>query len=289
MLSGIGDGDALRALDIPVVAAVPGVGGNLQDHLSAGVEYRRAAPGPFHRAMRLDRIAPALAAAYLLGAGPASHMPGGIMGFLKSAPELAVPDVQVLFSAAPFRANYYLSPFKTPFADGFLSRAVLLRPRSRGRLELASVDPAAPVRIRQNFLAVPDDRAALRAGVRLVRDIGAQAPLAPFIAAEIAPGPAVVSDDDLDAYIRRSAATAHHPLGTCKMGPDSDPHAVVDGTLKVRGVEGLRVVDAAVMPDLVGGNINAAVVMIAEKAADLVRGRAPPPPQPLASRAAAAT
>jgi choline dehydrogenase-like flavoprotein len=186
--------------------------------------------------------------------------------------------VQVLFSAAPFRADWYFPGVKPAFTDGFLARAVLLRPESRGEVALAAADPHAPVRIHQNFLATEQDRATLRAGVRLVRDIGRQAPLAPFVAAVIAPGPEITSDAELDAFIRKSAATAHHPLGTCKMGPDHDPMAVVGGDLRVRGVEGLRVADASVMPDLVGGNINAAVVMIAEKAADLIRGRPAPPP-----------
>ncbi|HVV94869.1 MAG TPA: GMC family oxidoreductase N-terminal domain-containing protein [Hyphomicrobiales bacterium] len=278
MLSGIGDPEELARHGIAVHTPLPGVGKNLQDHLSAGVEYRRRGRGPFHRAMRADRIAAALAAAYLFGAGFASRMPGGIMGFLKTAPGLAVPDVQVLFSAAPFRADWYFPGVRKDFADGFLSRAVLLRPESRGRIELASADPRAAVRIHQNFLAAERDRATIRAGVKLVREIGRQPALAAFVDAEISPGPGVVSDAALDAHIRKTAATAHHPLGTCRMGPDGDPTAVVGGDLRVRGVDGLRVVDAAVMPDLVGGNINAAVVMIAEKAADLVRGRAAPPP-----------
>jgi choline dehydrogenase-like flavoprotein len=115
----------------------------------------------------------------------------------------------------------------------------------------------------------------LRAGVQLARDIGRQSPLAPFVASEIGPGPGCRSDAEVDAYIRATAITVHHPLGTCKMGTDKDPNAVVDGECKVRGVDGLRVVDASVMPDLVGGNINAPVIMIAEKAADLIRGREP--------------
>jgi 4-pyridoxate dehydrogenase len=142
-------------------------------------------------------------------------------------------------------------------------------------VDLASTDPRAPVRIVQNFLATDRDSATLRAGLRLARDVGRQAPLRPFAAAEIAPGPDDWSDAALDAHIRATAITAHHPLGTCRMGVESDEMAVVDGTLRVRGVDALRVVDASVMPDLVGGNINAPVIMIAEKAADLIRGRTP--------------
>jgi 4-pyridoxate dehydrogenase len=161
-----------------------------------------------------------------------------------------------------------------PYADSFGCRAVLLRPESRGHLELVSQDPCVPARIRQNFLAAEKDWATLRAGLRLAREIGRQPPLAPFAAEEIAPGRDCPSDAEIDAHIRATAITVHHPLGTCKMGRASDPTAVVDPELRVLGVEALRVVDASVMPDLVGGNINAPVIMIAEKAADLIRGRA---------------
>ena len=274
MLSGIGDPDALRALGITVTAALPGVGRNLQDHFSVGVEFRRKTPGPFVKTMRLDRAARAMAQAYLFGSGAATDLPSGFHAFLKTHPDRALPDMQLLFRAAPAGAGPYLPPFKGPFADGFSARAVLLRPESRGRIALASADPRAAVRIHQNFLATDRDWQTIRDGLNLVRDIGRQAPLAPFTAAELSPGPEA-SAAALDAHIRRTGATAHHPLGTCKMGIDSDTTAVVDPTLKVRGVEGLRVVDASVMPDLIGGNINACVIMIAEKAADLIRGRTP--------------
>jgi 4-pyridoxate dehydrogenase len=135
-----------------------------------------------------------------------------------------------------------------------------------------------PPRIRQNFLATDKDWATLRTGIRMVRDIGRQAPLAPFAAAELMPGSDCRSDAEIDAHIRATGITAHHPLGTCKMGADKDPDAVLDPELRVRGVDGLRVVDASAMPDLVGGNINAPVIMLAEKAADLIRGRNPLPP-----------
>ena len=151
------------------------------------------------------------------------------------------------------------------------------------RAAAASASPQ-PIRarrrfIRQNFWATDGDRATLRRGLRMVREVASRAALAPFVAAEVAPGAAADSDAALDAHIRATAATAHHPLGTCRMGAGDD--AVVDGELRVRGVERLRVVDASVMPDLVGGNINAAVIAIAEKAADLIRGRRPPPPAPV--------
>jgi 4-pyridoxate dehydrogenase len=275
MLSGIGDPEALRAHGIAVTAPLPGVGRNLQDHISAAITYRRAEPGPLHHALRADRIAVALARAYFRGEGIAADLPGGLMGFLNTGAGSALPDIQILFNAAPMAAKPYLRPFVSPVPDSFASRVVLLRPESRGRLELISPDPKVPVRIRQNFLATDKDWTTLRAGLRMARAIGGQNPLAPFSAGEMLPGPGCRSDADLDAHIRANGITVHHPIGTCRMGPENDPDAVVDPELKVRGVEGLRVVDASAMPDLVGGNINAVVIMIAEKAADLIRGRSP--------------
>src|SRR5471030_76558 len=195
------------------------------------------------------------------------------MGFIKTTPELDMPDIQMLFRAVPLGAGPYFPPFKSGYADGFGTRAVLLRPESRGHLRLRSADPRAAIAIHQNFLATDKDLRILRAGMRRLREICKRAPLEKFVAGEVSPGAGKESDAELDAHIRATAATAHHPLGTCKMGVDADAMAVVDPELRVRGVAGLRVVDAAVMPDLIGGNINAAVVMIAELASDLIRGK----------------
>ena len=274
MISGIGDPEALRRHGIRVTAPLNGVGQNLQDHVSVTIAYGRREPGPLHAKMRADRIAVELARTYLRGEGIAADWPGGVMAFLKSTPELPLPDIQLLFGAAPMTAHAYFRPFVQPYPDSFGCRAVLLRPESRGRIELASRDPCVPVRIHQNFLATEKDWATLRAGVGLVREIGAQSPMAPFTTGEISPGPNCRTDAEIDAHIRATAITVHHPLGTCKMARADDPTAVVDPELRVLGVDGLRVVDASVMPDLIGGNINAAVIMIAEKAADLIRGRA---------------
>jgi 4-pyridoxate dehydrogenase len=275
MLSGIGDPDRLGEHGIAVAVPLSGVGRNLQDHLSVLADYARREPGPFVATMRLDRTLLALARAYCFGTGPASETPSGWTGFVKTRPELELPDIQFLFRAVATKAAPYLPPLKPAYADGFSLRAVMLRPQSRGEIRLASADPRVPVKIRQNFLATKDDRRTIRDGLKLVRRVCATPPLSEYAARELAPGPEVQSDGELDAYIRATAATAHHPLGTCKMGPDGDPTAVVDGELRVRGIDGLRVVDASVMPDLVGGNINAVVIMIAEKAADLIRGRPP--------------
>jgi choline dehydrogenase/4-pyridoxate dehydrogenase len=278
MLSGIGDPAELAAHRIPVKLALKGVGKNLQDHVSAAVSYRRKQSGPFHRNMRLDRIALALGRAYFLGGGFATDLPFGVTAFVKTRAELKAPDVQILFWMGPTTtAAPYLSPFKPPFEDGFSCRAMPLRPESRGSLRLASSDPGMPIRIHQSFLATDEDWRTMRAGFRMLRDIGRETPLAPFIAGEIAPGAGCVSDADIDAHIRATSITVHHPIGTCKMGPASDDMSVVDGELRVRGVDGLRVVDASVMPDLIGGATNAPVMMIAEKASDLIRGRPPLP------------
>jgi choline dehydrogenase/4-pyridoxate dehydrogenase len=273
MLSGIGDPAELRTCGLPVVVELPGVGRNLQDHVSVILMYQRRQSGPFHRMMRADRIARELAKAYLFGRGFAADVPGGITAFLKSRPEIALPDIQFLFTAAPLGAWPYFPPFKAPFVDGFACRIVMLHPESRGRVTLRSGDPGDAPRIQQNFLSAGSEWRALRMGVRMAREVMAQPGMQPFVGREIAPGEEKGADSDIDAHIRATSITVHHPAGTCRMGVDSDEMAVADPQLRVRGVEGLRVVDASVMPDLVSGNINAAVVMIAEKAADLMRSR----------------
>lgn len=272
MLSGIGDPDMLKQHGIAVTAPLRGVGRNLQDHVSIGVEYSRREPGPFVTNMRLDRLSGNMAAAWCAGRGFASDLPSGWTAFLKSSSAAALPDIQLLFRAGPLGAYPYLPPFRNAFPDGFACRAVLLRPESRGAITMASADPFAPPRITQNFLTRERDAAVLRDGLALVRDLGRQKSLAQFVGAELAPLPQATSRVELDAHIRATAATAHHPLGTCRMGTDNDEDAVVGQDLRVRGVDGLRVVDASVMPDMVGGNINAVVMMIADKAADLICG-----------------
>jgi 4-pyridoxate dehydrogenase len=275
MLSGIGDPAELAAHGIAVKVALPGVGKNLQDHISAAISYQRKETGPVHRLMRFDRIMPALARAYLQGEGPATELPSGQIAFLKSRPDAALPDVQLIFNAAPMTAAPYFWPIRRAYTDAWACRVAVLRPESRGRVELASADPTKPVRIRQNFLATDNDWTTLRTGLRIVRDVCRQAPLQPFRGTEILPGDGAVSDADLDAHIRMNSVTVHHPLGTCKMGVAADPMAVVDPELRVFGIAGLRVVDGAVMPDLPGCNINAPIIMIAEKAADFIRGWQP--------------
>jgi choline dehydrogenase-like flavoprotein len=275
MLSGIGDPAALAQQGIAVKAALPGVGKNLQDHVSVIVMVRRKEPSPFYRNMRADRIALSLIEAYALGKGFASDVPGGAMAFLKSDPALECPDMQMILTTAPLPAWPYFPFVRKPFADGFACRTVLLHPKSRGEIRLGSADPFAAPRIHQNFLADPADWAIARKAIRDTREVVRQPALARFVAGEALPGEAAASDAELDAFIRKSAITVHHPAGTCRMGPEGDAMAVVDSACRVFGVDSLRVVDASVMPDLTSGNINAPVIMIAEKISDHVRGRTP--------------
>lgn len=267
-LSGIGDPAALAARGIPVHTALNGVGRNLQDHVSAVLMYRRKSPGPFQHMMRADRIVPDLIRTRLGGDGFSGDVPGGTVAFLRSSlAESPAPDLQLLFTAAPLAAWPWLEPFKRPFPDGFVMRIVLVRPSSRGAVSLRSADPGVAPVIRQNFLSEAREWRILREGIGIARDLAERAALRPFVEAEIAPGAGKTSEAALDAHIRATSITVHHPGGTCRMGPSPEAGAVVDGELRLHGVEGLRVVDASVMPDLPSGNINAAVMMIAEAAA----------------------
>src|ERR1700730_9955368 len=280
MLSGIGDPEELGAQQIPIKVALKGVGKNLQDHLSVLVVFARKEPGPFPEMLRYDRLLVECAKTYLFGNGFANDLPVGLMGFIKSSPDAPLPDLQMITAAAPLTAKPYW-PSQQPFPDGWGCRVVALRPESRGWLQLASADPTKALRIHQNFLKAQNDLKVLRAGVRIFREIAHQKSFDRFRGPEILPGAAKTGDADIDALIRATAVDVHHPLGTCRMGPASDPTSVVDAELRVHGVEALRVVDASVFPDIVGGNINAPVVMIAEKAADLMRGRVPLAPAPV--------
>jgi choline dehydrogenase-like flavoprotein len=273
MLSGIGDADELRAVGIEPKVLLRGVGKNLQDHLSVDVHHLRVGSGPFHAEMRLDRAALNMARAYVFGTGPGTVLPSRVHAFLKTERELPVPDIQFLFRGAPARAHLWFPGVTPPYEDSFGLRPVMLHPESRGVVRLRSADPTAPVRIFQNFLASEKDVRTIRAGVKLARDLASRKSLDRFRGRETSPGPDGRTDAEIDRFVRRTALTAHHPCATCAMGVGDD--AVLDPELRVRGIEGLRVADASAMPDLVSGNINACVLMIAEKAADLVLGRPP--------------
>lgn len=275
MLSGIGDGDHLREVGIEPTVSLPRVGKNLQDHLSIDVNHARRDRGPFHTDMRLDRAALNMVRAYLFGRGPATALPNRLQAFLKTRRDIVVPDIQFLFRGAPWYSHPWFPGIRPAYRDSFGVRPVMLHPESRGFVRLRSADPTAPIRIAQNFLATEHDIQKMREAVKLGRDVARRKGLDRFRDRETAPGPDCRTDAEIDAYVRRTAVTVHHPCATCAMGAGED--AVLDPELRVRGVEGLRVADASAMPDLVSGNINACVLMIAEKASDLVLGKPPLP------------
>ena len=275
MLSGVGEPGQLASNGIPVRLALAGIGKNLQDHVIGLVQYKRKEPGPFRHNMRLDRIAKALVQTYVLGTGFASDLPSGYVAFLKTDPGLATPDIQLLSNIVPLEAWPYLPPFRAAFEDAFSILPVLMHPESRGEIKLRSSDPFDAPRIFQNFLSTDKDKRVLREAVKIARMVGQQPALRPYVGAEIDPGSDRQSDGEIDAHIREKGITSHHPLGTCRMGLPSDPMSVVDQELRVFGTRNLRIVDASVMPDLIAGNINAPVIMIAEKAADLIRYGSP--------------
>jgi choline dehydrogenase-like flavoprotein len=218
--------------------------------------------------MRFDRTAINMARAYLFGKGPATYLPGGAFAFIKSRPDISTPDIQFLFPAAPPDAGPWLPPIKSAYVDGFGVRPCLLGPKSRGELRLRSSDPRDPVRIFQNFFADRDDLVTLREGCKRARDIISQTPIDPYRGIEQAPGPAASTDTDIEAWIRKTVNTSSHPSCTCAMGLGKT--AVLDHQMRVHGIEHLRVVDASAMPDVISGNLNACVLMMAEKASDMI-------------------
>ncbi len=275
MLSGVGEPEHLKEHDIECLNDLPGVGQNLQDHIGVGIEFERKEDGPFVGHLRYDRIALAMLRAYFMGQGFATEMPGPIMAFLKSDPSLIQPDIQFLTRFVPPESLPWFPGFRKKPKDAFMCRPAVLHPESRGEIRLKSNDPHDKAAIYQRFLSAEKDWQTLRTGFDMVRDVAHQKALDPFRGKEIQPGVGVTSRADIDDHIRRTAWTVHHPAGSCKMGTDKDNMAVVDQELRVRGIEALRVVDASVMPDMPGGNINAPVIMMAEKASDYISGKDP--------------
>jgi 4-pyridoxate dehydrogenase len=268
MLSGIGPAEHLRELGITPVADLP-VGKNLQDHLKVEVAWERTAPGPFHGMLRFDRVARSMARAYLFGSGNGTVIPFGLHAFIKTRAELDAPDLEFLLRSAPRGAGPYFAPFIPPYTDGIAIGAAIIHPESRGEIRLRSTDPEAMPLIYHNFLSAPGDIAQLREAIRIVRNYASQPALDPFRGKETLPGPNVTSDAELDEYIRATTGTVSHPIGTCKMGTDAE--SVLDPQLRVRGISSLRVVDGSALPDLVSAHTNACILMMAEKAADLIR------------------
>ncbi len=272
MLSGIGPADHLRELGITPLLDLP-VGRNLRDHLAVALRWQRNPPDPFCHLMRLDRIALAMARAWLLRDGPATTLPLGLLAFVKSAPDLEAPDLEFMLGVPPFEAQPWFPGWRPPSLHTMGIRPVMLHPQSHGTVTLRSADPTTPVRIKSDFLSAPEDVATLRRGFQIARDLADQPAMDDFRGPKLAPGPEVRSDGDIDAWIRATVITVNHPLGTCAMGSRSD--RVLDPELKVRGIDGLRVVDASALPDMPSAHINAIVMMLAERASDLIRGLAP--------------
>ncbi len=268
MLSGIGDQKALRDQGIACIKHLPGVGKNLQDHLDVmvvqasrkRVSYNlgpgNVARGPWHILRYLTRRD-----------GMFTTNGAEACGFIKSDQAEEIPDLQFHFT--PARLKDHGRNLSFLMGQGYSLHVCNLRPKSRGWLELASTDPLQPPAIHANYLSHPDDVVKMVKGVKHARRVLSQADMAPYRGKEILPGEAVRSDADIERFVRQHAETIYHPVGTCKMGLDE--MAVVDPTLRVVGVEGLRVVDASIMPTLVGGNTNAPTIMIAEKAVDMIR------------------
>ena len=273
MLSGIGPAAHLKDMGIKTIADLP-VGKNLQDHLAVLMMISRPQNGsPFRDTMRFDRIAWAMIEAYFFGSGRGTVVPGGLHAFIKTDPSQDVPDIEYMFRGVPNKAPIWFPGIKKPYDDAYGIRPCLLHPESRGAVTLRSTDPADTPKIFYNFFSAPNDLPKLRLGFKIARDVAAQAALDPYRGEELTPGAKVRTDDEIDGFIRRTAITAHHPAGTCKMGTGAD--AVLNPDLTVKGIENLRVVDGSAMPDMVGAHINACILMMADKASDVIRGREP--------------
>jgi choline dehydrogenase len=263
LLSGIGDAAHLRELDLPVVRELPGVGRNLRDHLLFVLNFHCKRPVSLGNAERVGSLVRFL----LLKKGPLTSNVAEAGGFLKVLADSPVPDLQFHFGPA-FFVNH---GFDNPTGHGFCIGSTLVWPRSVGSLQLRAPDARVAPLLRPDYLTHEEDLTILLEGAKLARKISAAPALRDYLEAEYLPGPGVRDDDAMKDAIRQQVQTIYHPAGTCKMG--SDAMAVVDDRLRVRGVEGLRVADASIMPTLVNANTHVPTLMIAEKAADLILGR----------------
>lgn len=266
MLSGIGPAAHLREHGIDLIADLPGVGQNLQDHPASGTSFACTQPVTLVNGEKL----PALLAYLARKRGPLTSNVAEAIAFIRTRAGISAPDIEIIF--APTYFDYH--GFRSPKGHGFTVGSILLRPRSRGQITLRSADPFTAPLIQPRYFSDPDDLATMVEGVKFTRQIANAAPFDAYRGSEAMPGAAAYTDAELGDYVRERFQSLYHPVGTCKMGIDSDPLAVVDPQLRVRGVDGLRVVDASVMPTLIGGHTVAPTIMIAEKAADLIRGQA---------------
>ena len=268
MLSGVGPHAHLQEMGIPVVHHLPGVGQSLQDHYSAPIKLLCTQPITVNDTMMSNFKKLRTGLEYLLWrTGDLAAIAASAALFARTRPELATPDVKLSISTfSAERPQDGLHKW-----SGFTVIAYQLRPESRGEIALKSPDPGAAPAMRPNYLAAETDRRAIVAGLKMARGLLASQYMRGYVASEHKPGEAIQTDDELLQYARNNGGTVFHPTSTCKMGVD--PMAVVDPELRVYGIDGLRVVDASVMPTVVSGNTNAGTIMIAEKAADMIRGR----------------
>jgi choline dehydrogenase len=264
-LSGIGPADHLRGLGIPVVLDLPGVGRNLSDHYAAGVSARVRDAITVNELKRSPRIAFEALRWLLVGNGALTFGATSASVFCRSHPDLASPNLQLLFFPGSFDRLDIRALEREP---GVRVSVSLARPRSRGTIMAGSADYRVAPDIRLNYLADRNDVTDILAGIATARKILTAPALAPFIVGETSPGSAATSNADLEAFVRATGTTVHHLAGTCRMGEDGG--AVVDSRLRVRGIDGLRVIDASIMPSVTTGNINAPTLMIGEKGAAMM-------------------
>jgi choline dehydrogenase len=271
MLSGIGPAAELAAVGVQPLHDLPAVGRNMQDHPLVPMVYQPSRSLGFERFMRLDQFLSAGARWYLTGKGPFGDAPLSVQGYLRSDPASVWPDTQFQVSHVCMGARTWFPGWRAGAGDQFTATIMQLRPTGRGSVTLRSADPRDAPIIRLGLLATDEDRRAARRLFRFTREFFHSAPLSQWIAAELMPGAGVQSDEEVDLFLRSAIQTAGHPTSTCAMGTDPT-NSVVDASLRVHGLSGLRVVDASVMPRIVSGNTNAPTIMIAEKASDLILG-----------------
>jgi choline dehydrogenase len=271
LLSGIGPADEIGRHGIKAIHDLPGVGKNLQDHLHGAVKHYCTQPVSLYSVVKPTALPRHILYYLFTHKGPAATMGLESLAFLKSRPEAVAPDLEYHFVPVLYADHGRVIIYH----HGFMGYYNMQRPEARGEITLKSADPLAHPAIQPNYLQNEEDLRTLRSGFKMVREVFHQKAFDPYRGEEFVPGSAVQSDTEIDDYHRATGESLYHPVGTCKMGRDD--MAVVDETLRVRGLEGLRVIDASVMPRLVSGNTNAPTIMIAEKAADLILGRVPPP------------
>lgn len=272
LLSGIGPGGELSGLGVPVVHHLPGVGANLHDHPDIVVRHSCPEPVSLHRTTLPAGKALAGLRWFLTRRGPAATNHFDVGAFLRSSAEAAHPDLQLSFLPLALAPGSVQSD-ESIGSDGFQVHIDLVQPESRGRLWLGSPDPVAPPRLVMNYLAETSDRRRLASGLEIVRTILSQPAFRRYRGPELTPGEDIVGARRIDDWLTLNTDTAYHPVGTCRMGDPASAMTVVDPECRVAGVDGLRVVDASVMPSIVSGNTNAATIMIAERASDLILGR----------------